>query len=76
MLGKTDNADADYYIPRRPIHSNARAGPPTKLCVRVCVCCVGGWLRLYRYVQKRVLGSQLYVCNEYTRARAVALVGN
>lgn len=30
MPGKTDNADADYYIPRRPIHSRvARA--------RVCV---------------------------------------
>jgi len=34
MLGKTDNADADYYIPRRPIHSSARVGPPTRSCVR------------------------------------------
>jgi len=45
MLGKTDNADADYYIPRRPIHSSARVGPPTRSCVRarargrvVCAC--------------------------------------
>jgi len=43
MLGKTDNADADYYIPRRPTHSSARVGPPTKSrvrahAVRVCVC--------------------------------------
>lgn len=29
MPGKTDNADADYYIPRRPIHSRVLA--------RVCV---------------------------------------
>lgn len=25
MPGKTDNADADYYIPRRPIHSSTCA---------------------------------------------------
>lgn len=41
MPGKTDNADADYYIPRRPIHSSTRVCVYVGLSACGCVPRVG-----------------------------------
>lgn len=81
MPGKTDNADADYYIPRRPIHSGTRRvcvhiGLPGVECVRRAYADATPSSRPRRrcmdtyVISLAVIRRGVYMCTlTYTRAR-------